>query len=174
MEFPAVNLKKMNRVYLRGEGQYIKGVFRGNPVDYRVHWIKDEEAKVHKVVCIQKGCPHCASGDESDFMFSVNFINKNDNGDFQASIYEGKWGAYTKLKALNQQAVADKVALEDVIVKIEKVLEENPKTHKTYMNDKFTMEAPMKDEVKALVNVVQLIDLGNVNRNPESDNDIPF
>lgn len=77
-------------------GESVRGVFRGDPVDYRMHWVGGRG-----VDCPPKDCPHCATGDKSGFRFRVNFV-LNENGAYTAKVFENGWGVYEAMRALHE------------------------------------------------------------------------
>lgn len=76
----------------------IVGVFRGDPYDFKQHWVGDRSQ-----VCQAKSgpCPECEKKNKPGFRFRLNFVTK-ENGLFLAKIFEQGWNVYEQLKALHQ------------------------------------------------------------------------
>lgn len=77
-------------------GEEIRGVFRGDPVDYRQHWHQNRG-----VICPGRHkCELCNAGEKSAFRFRINFI-VNENGAYVAKVFEQGRAVYEALKALH-------------------------------------------------------------------------
>jgi hypothetical protein len=88
--------KKVDRLKISG-GQSVKGVFVGDPVDFRQHWNgKFGEA------CIGEGCIHCGNGDSPKFRFQINFVYQNE-GVWTAKVFEGGVRVYKQLNEINKE-----------------------------------------------------------------------
>lgn len=74
----------------------VRGVFRGEPVDYRQHWVGGKGQ-----VCTGAGCKSCEQGNRSGFRFRLNFI-VNENGAFVSKVWEQGWTVYEQLSALGE------------------------------------------------------------------------
>jgi hypothetical protein len=80
-------------------GESATGVFRGDPVDFKNHWLQAEK---RSVLCKGKDeCEHCKAGDKPKFRFRLNFV-VNENGAFVAKIFEQGWTVYEALKAIHE------------------------------------------------------------------------
>lgn len=74
------------------------GVFRGDPYDFRQHWVDKRS-----VLCTgaEKGCKLCAEKVKDGFRFRLNFITK-ENGGYVPKIFEQGWMVYEQLRALHE------------------------------------------------------------------------
>ena len=88
-------------------GESIVGIFRGEPHDYRTHWVNNRSQE-----CTGDGCDNCGQGVKSAFKFRINFMVKEGNA-YVAKIWEQGARVYNSLKALS----AD-YNLEETVVKI--------------------------------------------------------
>lgn len=88
----------------------MKGVFKGEPYDFRQHWIQGEQKST---VCPGVGCPLCAQGEKPSFRFRLNFI-VSENGVYTAKILEQGWTVYEALKNLHESDYN----LEEYVLKI--------------------------------------------------------
>ena len=80
-------------------GDEIRGVFRGDPVDFRQHW-KQGESRGY--VCPgRETCDRCKAGEKSAFRFRINFVVK-ENAVYVAKVFEQGKASYEALKALHQ------------------------------------------------------------------------
>ena len=80
-------------------GDSIKGIFRGDPHDYYMHWVGEEEGQRTSVECAAGNCIHCAKGNKKKFRFRVNFVLK-ENGKYVARIFEQGPRLYNNLREL--------------------------------------------------------------------------
>ena len=78
-----------------GDGEAVTGVFRGEPFDWRQHWLNGKG-----IACTGKGCQHCET-DKASFRFKINFV-VNENGAMTPKIFESGWGFYESLKSLQE------------------------------------------------------------------------
>jgi hypothetical protein len=77
-------------------GEETRGVFRGDPVDFRQHWVNNRSS-----ICTgRETCDLCKSGEKSSFRFRINFV-VNENGAYVAKIFEQGKAVYEAMKALN-------------------------------------------------------------------------
>jgi hypothetical protein len=76
--------------------QTVQGIFRGEPYDFRQHWLGNRS-----VVCSGADCPECAKGDRPKFRFRINFIGKTGN-EYSAKIFEHGARFYNTLKQLHE------------------------------------------------------------------------
>lgn len=81
-------------------GEEARGVFRGDPVDFRQHW-----ANNRSTICPGRDkCDICRAGGETaktSFRFRMNFVI-NENGAYVAKIFEQGKGTYEALRQLHQ------------------------------------------------------------------------
>lgn len=78
-------------------GESVRGVFRGDPVDFRQHWVGGRG-----IICKgEVNCPLCKEGDKAGFRFRLNFI-MNENGAYVSKVFEQGWHVYKDLKALHE------------------------------------------------------------------------
>lgn len=93
-------------------GESARGVFQGEPVDFRLHW-KDSRG----TECPGRAtCEFCKEGEKSSFRFRVNFVIE-ENKAFVAKVFEQGKSVYEALKALNESDYD----LEKYMVKITRV-----------------------------------------------------
>jgi hypothetical protein len=96
MKFKSVNFNG-NKNYLKlSDGESVKGVFRGDPYDFRQHW-----GQGRSVLCQDDSCERCAAGETSSFRFRINFV-VNENGVYTAKIFEQGATVYGQLKLLHE------------------------------------------------------------------------
>lgn len=86
----------------------VQGVFRGNPFDFRQHWIGAKSSP-----CQGGDCKYCKEGNKPSFRFRMNFL-VNENNNWVAKIFEQGFTVYQTLSALNR----DDYDLEKYVVKI--------------------------------------------------------
>lgn len=77
-------------------GQSAKGVFRGEPHEFRQHWRNKQS-----FVCTGSDCALCKEGEKSSFRFRLNFIIQ-ENGAYVAKVFEQGKTVYEVLKALHE------------------------------------------------------------------------
>ena len=99
-------------IRLKKDGESVKGVFQGNPYDYKQHWGDNK-----KTICIGMGCALCRAGDTPRFRFRINFIIK-ENGAYTAKIWEQGITAYKDLSGLNKTLQEEGYKLDEYLVKI--------------------------------------------------------
>jgi hypothetical protein len=143
-------------------GESIQGVFRGDPYDFRIHWLKAES---RSVVCDGKElCKLCASGDKSSFRFRLNFIVK-EGEDYLAKVIEQGWTSYQALINLQESGYD----LEKQIIQISR--------QGTGLNTSYSIIPSPKGMVtpdkEALINAVVLNDLGHVTEEETEPAEIP-
>jgi len=78
------------------DGDSHVGVFRGEPQDYRAHWV----GKSYVTCPEDKSCLHCADGPAS-FRFEVNFVVK-ENGALVSKVWGQGRTVYESLSALQK------------------------------------------------------------------------
>lgn len=96
-----------NFIRLKNDKQSVVGVFRGDPFDYKTHWISNRTQ-----TCKGSNCSYCANGNKPQFKFLVNFVIY-ENNQYMVKIFEQGWTVYESMKALNED-----FDLEKTIVKI--------------------------------------------------------
>lgn len=77
-------------------GESVRGVFRGDPYEFRQHWTANRGVK-----CEGASCELCKSGDKSSFRFRLNLVIQ-ENGALAAKVFEQGWTVYELLKALHE------------------------------------------------------------------------
>ncbi len=83
--------------YLKLEaGRPIVVAFRGDPADFRTHWVSNRYA-----LCTGDGCQPCKDGIASAFRFRVNVIVK-EGGQALGKVWEGGRVVYNSLRDLNK------------------------------------------------------------------------
>jgi hypothetical protein len=98
LKFKAKSEDTRNFIKLKA-GESIQGVVKGDPYDFRIHWLPKEQ---RSVLCEGKAaCPVCESGEKSSFRFRINFIVK-DGEDYTAKILEQGWTSYQALINLQE------------------------------------------------------------------------
>jgi len=75
-------------------GESVNVVFRGDPVEYRIHWKGGKSFD-----CNESSCPLCEDGDKSSFRFKLNAIVK-ENGAYVAKTFEQGFMFYDSLRSL--------------------------------------------------------------------------
>lgn len=89
-------LPSTGKYFLRlKSGDSVKGVFRGEPYDFKQHWVNQRGS-----VCEGDGCPHCKEGKKPSFRFRLNFV-LSENGAMVAKIFEQGWMVYESLRSLH-------------------------------------------------------------------------
>lgn len=79
------------------DGQNVRVVFRGEPYEFKQHWINNRG-----VLCNggSENCSPCREGMKPGFRFRVNLV-MSENGVFVSKIWEQGWTVYNQLKDLN-------------------------------------------------------------------------
>lgn len=97
MEFKTGKSNSQNLLKLKA-GESVKGVFRGDPYEFKQHW---EGGK--PTLCLGLGmCPKCETGENKAlFRFHINIIVK-ENGESVAKVWEQGWTVFLALKALHE------------------------------------------------------------------------
>lgn len=84
-------------------GEAVKGIFRGDPTDYRQHWSNNRS-----YLCTGRDtCELCKAGEKSSFRFRINFV-VNENGAYVAKVFEQGKAVYEALKTLHAEYGLDK------------------------------------------------------------------
>lgn len=73
----------------------IVGVFRGEPYEFKTHWLNGASEK-----CIGDACALCKDRIKPTFRFRLNFITKDSAGSYTAKIFEQGWNVYRALADL--------------------------------------------------------------------------
>ena len=98
LNFKAKSEETRNFLKLKS-GESIQGVFRGDPYDFRIHWLQKEQ---RSVLCEGKDkCPVCKLGEKSSFRFRINFITRDGEG-YVAKVFEQGWQSYQALINLQE------------------------------------------------------------------------
>lgn len=148
-------------------GDSIIGVFRGEPYDYRQHWIGNRSE-----TCMGGSsgdqCKHCAKGERTSFKFRINFMVKEGAG-YSAKIFEQGRRVYDSLKGLH----AD-YDLEQTVVKITRQGSGQKDTTYTVLP---VPKGALSKEAQDALSKIKLHDLVNpIEEHSEngSDSDVPF
>lgn len=80
------------------DGESVVGVFRGNPYEFKQHFIKSEG---RSYICKGDGCDKCAQGLKPFFRFRMNFVMK-EGMSYAPRIFEKGKAVYAQLKALHE------------------------------------------------------------------------
>jgi hypothetical protein len=88
-------------------GDKVKGIFRGEPLDFRIHWITGRSSECPGLAT----CEHCKTGTKSAFRFRINFITK-ENDAYVAKILEQGWTTYELLESLHEPYNLEKTVVE--------------------------------------------------------------
>lgn len=87
-----------SKAFLRlKSGERVKGIFKGDPFDFRQHWSQSEK---RSYICTGDDCEHCKAGEKSSFRFRINVIVK-ENEAYTAKVWDQGRGAYETLSALH-------------------------------------------------------------------------
>src|SRR6185312_16723655 len=86
----------------------IVGVFRGDPYDFKQHWMQNGSQ-----ICPGAGCNECIKGMKPSFRFRLNFVT-NEHGKYVARVFEQGRAVYGQLASLNNSGYP----LEKTVVKI--------------------------------------------------------
>lgn len=78
----------------------IRGIFRGDPYDFKQHFIKAENKSY--LCTAPQACQWCMKGDRPKFRFTINFITKEPDGKYIAKVFEQGAKFYNGLKALHE------------------------------------------------------------------------
>jgi hypothetical protein len=98
MNFPNSSPKNpKSGIFIKlNDGEKVHGLFRGDPVLFKIHWINKKAFP-----CLEDLCEHCREGDKAKFRFRINIIVEQDKV-FVAKIFENNYGVYKDLKALHE------------------------------------------------------------------------
>lgn len=111
MQFPDVKQPNGMSNFLKFKpGDFVTGVFRGSLFVFYQHWAKGDE---RSTVCSGEGCELCAKKKSPSMKFRLNFVTKDESGQFVAKIFEQGFSVFNQLKTLNTD-----YPLEKSIVKI--------------------------------------------------------
>lgn len=128
------------------DGEKVVGVFRGDPLMFQQHWIG-----THGEICQGSGCPHCISGNRASYRFHINFITKDDKGQYVAKIFTGGKKIYNALSMLN-----DEYELEKTIVSITRSGSTKDDTVYTIMPIKEHTVTPDKEKAIGAIALLEL------------------
>lgn len=79
------------------DAESVTGVCVGELFELKNHWTGTKSEQ-----CTQDDlCTYCSQGLKPTFRFRVNFIIKDETGQFVAKIFEGGWKVYEALRDLN-------------------------------------------------------------------------
>jgi hypothetical protein len=93
---PRVKLKDKESIY---------GVLRGDPYEFRQHWVGNRSQ-----ICPGEGCEQCAAGVKASFRFRLNLVSKE--GDkWTAKVLEQGWKVYEQLRSLNSECTLDETLI---------------------------------------------------------------
>lgn len=145
-------------------GESAKGVFRGEPFDFRQHWHNNRSA-----VCTGTDCILCAEGNNSSFRFRINFVT-NENGTYTAKVFEQGGKTYDALRSLHESDYD----LERTVIKITRSGSRNDTTYSVVP----VPRGDVTDEMEKKISEVKLNDLvksQNAGDVSDVDNeDVPF
>lgn len=88
-------------------GEKIKGIFRGDPLEFRIHWTANRSSDCPGA----DQCEHCKTGLKAKFRFRINFITK-ENETYVAKIFEQGWVTYEILDSLHEPYNLEKTVVE--------------------------------------------------------------
>ncbi len=109
MKFKEATASESAKDFVRlKDGESVKGVLRGEPYEFRTHWIGQRTE-----LCTGPECVNCKAGSKSSFRFRVNFIVRGEDGKFTPRIFEQGWKMYKDLNGLNTE-----YDLERTVIKI--------------------------------------------------------
>lgn len=138
----------------------VTGVFRGEPYDYRQHWINNRSQ-----VCAGDSCELCASDkkNKSTFRFRLNFVMKDTNEPcgYVVKIFEQGWGVYEYLSNLSKSGIA----LEKMVTKI--IRNGSDKNNTTYT---VIPLSPIPPTTEKIIANLTLHDLANLENQASSNN----
>jgi hypothetical protein len=77
-------------------GESARGIFSGDPYEFKVHWNAGKTTP-----CLEVNCPQCNAGNKSAFRFTINVIVK-ENEAYVAKIFEQGISVYDALKSLHE------------------------------------------------------------------------
>jgi hypothetical protein len=129
--------------------EHANGVFRGNPFEFKQHWIANRSYP-----CKGNGCEHCAKQVKSTFRFRLNFVLKDPSSPqgYVAKVFEQGLSVYESLRALAESGYN----LEKTIVKISR--------NGTGQNTSYTivpLPNPLQPQSEQFISQVKLHDLTN-------------
>jgi hypothetical protein len=97
MKFKDLNSNTITKNILKLKaGESVRGVFRGDLVDFRQHWVNNRSS-----ICTGNAtCELCGAGEKSSFRFQVNIIVK-ENASYVAKVFEQGRSIYEILSSLH-------------------------------------------------------------------------
>lgn len=132
----------------------ITGVFRGDPYDFRQHWVNKKSQ-----VCVGDGCPLCVDN-KSSFRFRINFITK-ENEEYVAKVLEQGWTVYEQLREMHRSDYN----LEKTIVRITRNGVEKQTTYLIMPRP----DGAVKPELEKILGKVELHDLKTIGNEKAKD-----
>ena len=151
-----------------GAGESVVGVFRGEPHDYRQHWL-GERSEICLGGSSGDGCAHCANGIRATFRFRINFMVK-EGSTYVAKIFEQGRRVYDQLRGLHED-----YDLEQTVVKITRHGSGAKDTTYTVLP---VPKGTLSKEAQEALSKIKLHDLVNPIDDSEShhgsDMDVPF
>lgn len=160
MKFRAKSEDSRNFIKLKAD-ESVTGVFRGDPFDYRIHWLQKEQ---RSVLCEGKECPVCQLGDKSKFRFRVNFVVREGEG-YLAKVLEQGWTSYQAMINLQESGYD----LEKQVIVITR--------RGTGLNTSYTIipspKGQLNLEQQGKIAVVKLNDLGHITDEEKEPAEIP-
>lgn len=147
-----------NRVKLKS-GESIRGVFRGDPIDFKQHWVNDRG-----ITCSGTNeCGPCEEGKKPSFRFRINFVT-SENGVYSAKVFEQGWNAYVAMRSLHED-----YNLEKYVVKITRTGSDKQTTKYSIVpmpNGEVTPDLEKK------IAEIELNDLSGSQKNPETPDSV--
>lgn len=152
-------------IFLKVEpGKSIKGILKGDPLDFQTHWKSGAST-----VCKGEQCTLCKENVKKGFRFRINFL-VNEEGTYVAKIFEQGGVVYDQLKSLTADYVLEKTLV--------KITREGEGLHTKYAI--LPLPHTFTEESLKMLSGVSLQDLTKFGREdeealPSSDDDnIPF
>jgi hypothetical protein len=81
------------------DGESVRGIFRGDPFEFKQHWLETEQKSFN---CQGDKCPECAKGNRPKFRFRINFVVRDQDKNYVAKIFEHGSKFYKALKGLHE------------------------------------------------------------------------
>lgn len=112
MQFPAAQNAggEDSKSFLKlKDKESVRGVFRGDPVDFKQHWITG----TRPILCTGPGCPTCAADPtkKPSFRFRINILVKDEKGGYISKIFEQGWTVYLQLADLHKVYPLDQTVM---------------------------------------------------------------
>jgi len=148
-------------------GDSLKGVFRGEPYDYRAHWVGGKTEFCKAVEGLP--CSHCTNGDQSAFKFRLNFLVQ-ENGAWVAKIFEQGWKGYENLMGMDAAYQKEGTGLEKVAVTISRSGSTKNDTVYTFTP---SVTGPISPEQEKQLSAVKLQSLKHPQKDEAPKSDAP-